>query len=394
MSTKCKNAVIGQSGGPSSAINSTLSGAILGLLDCSYVDTVYGMKNGIEGFLKKDLVILNSVPRDEIYALAKTPACALGSCRFKLSDEHMAEIFSILEEFNIGYFFYIGGNDSMDTVNRLDKYAKEKSIDVKFIGIPKTIDNDLPLTDHTPGYGSCAKYVATTVLELERDISSYNKPSVTIVEVMGREAGWIGCACALPKYITGTGCDLIYLPESDFSVDRFLSDTENALKIKNNVLCCVCEGIGLGENANGQRDNFGHSFLNGTGKYLEKLVLDYLGCKTRAIEINLLQRCAFHSSSLTDLCESVKIGYSAIDFALCGISGVCLGFERLKGEYGVKVVCNPCDLVANKTKKVPKSFINSEKNGVNEKCIEYLYPLIQGEVQLEYKGGLPNYFKF
>ena len=163
----------------------------------------------------------------------------------------MAEIFSILEEFNIGYFFYIGGNDSMDTVNRLDIYARENSIDVKFIGIPKTIDNDLPLTDHTPGYGSCAKYVATTVLELERDISSYNAPSLTIVEVMGREAGWIGCACALPKHITGKGCDLIYLPESDFSVDRFLGDAENLLKRKSNVLCCVSEGIGLVKDENG-----------------------------------------------------------------------------------------------------------------------------------------------
>ena len=390
-----KNAIVGQSGGPTCAINATLSGIIKGAQ--GKFQKLYGMKNGILGLLQDRVVEFNSLfgREEELSLLEMTPSVALGSCRYKLPEELDApvyeEIFNMLDRYSIGYLFYIGGNDSMDTVTKLSAYAKKKSLDVSIIGVPKTIDNDLILTDHTPGYGSAAKYVATTTYEIARDISSYNMPSVTIVEVMGRDAGWIGCAASLSRHYFGKGSDLIYLPEMDFSVEKFLNDTDNLLLRKKNILVSISEGVRLGK-AGEAVDAFGHKQLAGVGKLLENEVKKGIGCKVRSVELNLPQRCAGHLASKTDIEESVYIGKHAVDLALLGLSGIMASFERKKGEYGVDVLYAPAHLVANRIKHVPKDFINAHQNFVTEKCIEYVSPLIMGEMKVKYVMGMPHHF--
>ena len=390
------NAIVGQSGGPTGTINASLAGLLLGLV--GNVDKLYGMKNGISGFLKNNIVELNYLLKDsaKLSLLKDTPGAFLGSCRTRLPDDLDSvvykEIFDRLESYNIGYFFYIGGNDSMDTVAKLSAYAKKNSIDVSIIGIPKTVDNDLVLTDHTPGYGSCAKYVATSVCELWQDVSSYDLPSVTIVEVMGRDTGWIGCACALPMHHFGYGCSLIYLPESDFSKEHFLCDVERELSRGKPMLIGICEGINTNDSENGV-DAFGHSALAGVGRMLEKSIKDNFKCKTRTVELNLPQRCASHICSLTDLLESEAIGKAAAELAISGKSGKMPAFVRKSGEYGVDIVDVDAYLVANKIKRVPKEFINVSGNFVTDKCIEYLAPLILGERIIQLDGGLPRHLK-
>lgn len=389
------NGIVGQSGGPTSAINATLSGVIRG--SRGKLNKLYGMQNGIAGLLEGKIVELNPLFEDEeaLSCLELTPAAALGSCRFKLPKDLKSyvyeEIFKVFDKYEIGYFFYIGGNDSMDTVAKLSAYAKEKRIDVSIIGIPKTIDNDLVLTDHTPGYGSAAKYVATTVYELARDIAAYSQPSVTIVEVMGREAGWIGCACALSSHYFGKGADLIYLPEMEFSVEGFLDDVRSLLCCKNNLLVCVSEGISL-ENGDNTLDPFGHKQLAGVGKLLEVAVRKAIGCKVRSIELNLPQRCSGHLTSATDITESVRIGKRAVEVALMGQSGKMVAFKRKAGEYAVEIDLVDATIVANAIKHVPAEFIDNEHKTVTEKCIEYIAPLIMGETRVKYVMGLPHHF--
>ena len=396
MANANRNAVVGQSGGPTSVINATLAGIIKGAYDSGCIDLIYGMKNGIDGFIKEDLISLDFLNDKDLSLLSLTPSGALGSCRYKIpNDKSLYEkIFTVFEKYRIGYFFYIGGNDSMDTVAKLSAYATENGIDVKIVGVPKTVDNDLVLTDHTPGFGSAAKYVATATLEIARDILSYNKPCVTLIEVMGRDTGWLTCAAALPMDICGVGCDLIYLPEANFSTEAFLSDIDKALSQKNNVLCAVSEGVALVKDNTRGTDQFGHIFLNGTGKYLESLVRRSMGVKSRGIELSLMQRCSGHLASKTDVEESYKIGYEAVKLAQSGMSGITLGFEREKGEYRVDITYSLAKSVANRTKYLPKSFINITKNGVTNKCIEYLYPLIQGETDVKYEKGLPLHYRF
>ena len=391
------NAVVGQSGGPTAAINATLSGVIRGAFQSDKIDTLYGMVNGVEGLLSGNLVNLNYLKGDEdsLARLSITPASALGSARYRLPLDleslEYEKIFKVLSDNNIKYVFYIGGNDSMDTVCKLSRYAKEKSLDVSIMGVPKTVDNDLALTDHTPGFGSSAKYLATTVCELGYDVSVYNVPSVTVLEVMGREAGWLGCACALPKHFCGVGADLVYLPEGDFKLDRFLADVENQIKISRNVLVAVSEGVNT--LSTGVEDAFGHKDISGIGKKLSDAVKLELGCKTRGIELSLPQRCAAHLLSRTDIEESIYIGQRAVDFALEGESGKMASFKRRAGQYGVDVIPVDASLVANEIKHVPKEFINSAGNFVTDKCIEYLSPLIMGEINVNYKSGLPHFFR-
>ena len=405
-----KNAVIGQSGGPTSAINATLAGVIEGCMEIEGIDAVLGMKNGVEGFLREDFINLNGIFSDKsnFEKLSLTPAAALGSCRLKIKEEAQFEkIFEVIEKHNIGYFFYIGGNDSMDAVAKLEKYRAEKKpdADVKFIGVPKTIDNDLCVTDHTPGFGSAAKYIACTVAEVARDCAVYTQKAVTIIEIMGRDAGWLTASAALAKELTGMGADLIYLPEVPFDSDEFIKDVNNLLSggEKPYVIVAVSEGIKNkdGEYAakaamSGAVDTFGHAYLSGTGKYLENLVREKIGCKCRSIELNLMQRCSSHRASKTDIDESVTIGKAAAKAAEEGKSGRMMAFLRDENspEYKISITDVDISKAANLVKSIPAEFISEDGKNVNEKCINYIKPLIKGECAVKYKDGLPLFFSF
>ncbi len=407
-------AVIGQSGGPTAAINASLAGVINGLLDNKdTITTVYGMKNGIEGFLKEDLINLSEVfsilgdkENDKLRCLSLTPAAALGSCRKKLpSPESDPEFFECLvdlfKKYDIRYFFYIGGNDSMDTVAKLTAYTKEHDYDMRIIGVPKTIDNDLCGTDHTPGFGSAAKYIATTMQEIIRDCSVYTVPAVTIVEIMGRDAGWLTTAAAIPGPVNGYGPDYIYLPEKTFSLDKFIEDVKTALNKHPNVVIAVSEGIRfedgryVGEGTqSGVADVFGHKYLSGTGKALELYVKEQIGCKVRSVELNISQRCASHIASKTDISESFGVGDSAANCAVNGSTGCMMSIVRLEGEYGISYEPREIFGIANAVRCVPGEYINDEGNHVTDACINYLLPLINGEVQHKYNMGLPEIFVF
>ena len=311
------------------------------------------------------------------------------------------EIFEIFKKYNIRYFFYIGGNDSMDTVSKISKYAKKCNYKIQVIGIPKTIDNDLIITDHTPGYGSASKYISTVIQEIAADISAYLCQSVTIVEIMGRDSGWLTASCGLPKYFGNRGADLIYLPEVNFKDEAFIDAVKNALLIKPQILVCVSEGIRyqngkyVGEkNQSGIKDVFGHNYLSGTAKVLENLVKEKIGCKTRSIELNLPQRCASHLASETDVLESIELGKYAVKCAEENISGKMVIYQRQNTKnYKIDLSYEDVDKIANKVKYVPKDFINQEDNNVTTKCMEYIAPLIKGERKLKYKNGLPVHFR-
>lgn len=409
-------AVIGQSGGPTAAINASLAGVICGLLDNRDIaTTVYGMKNGIEGFLKEDIIDLSGIfssggkiDEEKISLLKSTPAASLGSCRKKLpkeSDdpEFYEKLFSLFKKYNIRYFFYIGGNDSMDTVAKLTEYS-EKNADweIKIMGVPKTIDNDLDCTDHTPGFGSAAKYIATTVSEIIRDCSVYTVPAVTIVEIMGRDAGWLTASAALCGRVTGYAPDYIYLPERHFSWDEFLVDVKAALDKHPNVVIAVSEGLRcsdgryVGEGTqSGVADVFGHKYLSGTGKALELFIKDKIGCKVRSVELNISQRCAAHLASKTDIDESFGVGYAAAKAALEGETGSMMTMVRAdEKDYEISFAPRKIKGIANAVKCVPDSFINERGNYVTEECIDYILPLIQGENPVVYKNGLPVFFTF
>ena len=398
------NAIVGQSGGPTAAINATLSGVIRASHASSEIEKLYGMKNGIEGLLDGKIIDLSYLLGNEksLYTLESTPACALGSCRKKLptcteNEEIYKKILSHLKSFNIRYIFYIGGNDSMDTVKKLSDYFQAINSEIRVIGIPKTIDNDLCGTDHTPGYGSAAKLVATAMHEISADCAVYSVNAVTIVEIMGRDTGWLTSAAALPKYFTGTGVDLIYLPESPFSSERFIRDVKEELTTHPNVLIAVSEGIKY-ENGmyasmgvrGGSADDFGHASLGGVAKNLEALVRRQIGCKVRSVELNITQRCSSHIASKTDIDESVAVGAYAVKAATDGETGKMVSISR-KGADVYEIALNLVDAerVANNVKAVPTEFINERKNGVTPALIEYASPLILGERMIEYKNGIP-----
>ncbi len=400
------NAVVGQSGGPTAAINATLSGVIRGALDAKdVIGTLYGMRNGIEGFLNESLVDLTKRFADisELECLEHTPAAALGSCRRKLKDpdtdrETYERIIEIFKKYNIRYFFYIGGNDSMDTVLKLSKYAEKCDYELRVVGVPKTIDNDLMATDHTPGFGSAAKYVATTVKEILRDISVYTMKAVTIVEIMGRDAGWLTASAALPE-LSGGGADLIYLPEKIFDLDKFIQDVTQVLEKKPAALVAVSEGVRFADGSyvgegsqSGAVDVFGHKYLAGTGKVLEQTVKERIGCKVRSVELSLPQRCAAHIASKADIDESVMIGKAAVSAAIDGNTGVMMIFVRNDGEsYSVHTEIADISKIANEIRTVPDKYINAGENGITEAGLHYLAPLIEGEITLEYEHGLPKH---
>lgn len=402
------NAVVGQSGGPTSVINASLAGVIIGSCKSKCIDKLYGMQNGIEGLILGRLIDLSILYGDgeALSILQSTPACALGSCRKRLPEitgnsEVYEKIFDIFKSHNIRYFFYIGGNDSMDTVHKLNQYAKKSNYEINFIGIPKTIDNDLVITDHTPGYGSASKFIATVIKEISLDVSSYLCNSVTVVEIMGRDTGWLTCAAGLPKYFGSHGADLMYLPEIPFDNHSFISSLNELLIKKPSILVAVSEGIKYsnGEYVSiskqgGIKDAFGHEYLSGSANVLKSLISDKIGCKVRSIELNLPQRCAAHMLSLTDVSESVQAGKFAVRCAENGISGKMVAFKRKNTEnYEIELICEDVRKIANQIKYVPSEFISSEGNYVTKKCMEYLAPLIQGEINIKYENGLPVHFK-
>ena len=404
---KKRNCIIGQSGGPTAAINASLAGVIYGAKCSNEYENVYGMIHGIMGLLENRYIdLLKEFDSDEkINALKQTPAMYLGSCRFKLptykeNEETYVKLFEILEKLEITDFFYIGGNDSMDTVMKLDDYAQSINSPIKFIGIPKTIDNDLMGTDHTPGFGSAAKYVASSILEVVHDSLIYQLKSVTIIEIMGRNAGWLTAAAALARNEYNDAPDLIYLPEVVFDKERFLRDIHEVFERKNCVVIAVSEGI---KDANGnflddnskyaKKDAFGHVLHSGTGKMLESLVFKEFQCKVRSIELNVLQRCAMHIASKTDLDESFVIGQKAIDTALANKSGHVMGFKRISNNpYQVDYISSDVRKIANLEQKIPTEWINKDGNNITQELYDYLFPLIQGEVNVNYQNGIPAYY--
>lgn len=401
-----KNLIAGQSGGPTAAINSSLYGVVSeALKHTEEIDHVYGMVNGIEGFLNGTFLdFQEALPGEQLLALTWTPGAYLGSCRYKLpeslEDPVYPKLFQKFEEMNIGWFFYIGGNDSMDTVSKLSRYAEKISSDIRVIGIPKTIDNDLVETDHTPGFGSAAKYVASTVREIAIDASVYdNKKSVTIVEIMGRHAGWLTAASALARKFEHDNPVLIYLPETDFDQDAFIEKVRTSLETTPNLVVCISEGIHdntgtfICEYSNDVgTDTFGHKMLTGSGKYLENLVKERLGVKVRSVELNVCQRCSSSMLSKTDQKEAIASGAYGVKAALNGASGKMVAFERLDGDdYQIDYVLKDVNVICNQEKCVPATWITADGSDVTEDFIRYARPLIQGEVTVPTEDGVPKF---
>ncbi len=400
------NIAVAQSGGPTCAINASLLGVFRQGLKESSIEHIFGSFNGIEGIISDNLIDLNSVIRndDDMELLRQTPSTCLGSCRYKLPDDENSrvyeEIIKCFKRHGIGAFFYIGGNDSMDTVSKLSAYTEKYGIDVKIIGIPKTIDNDLEYTDHTPGFGSAAKYVATSVQEIVRDSSVYSIESVTIVEVMGRHAGWLTASSCVLRANGESAPHLIYLPESKISEEKFLSDVNAQLQVHKAVVVAVSEGLKL-ERANSEKtygsglvDNFGHEYLSGIGKILENIVRDKIGCKVRSIELNVMQRCSSHISSKTDIDEAELIAEKAVSCAVEGKSGIAMIFRRiLNHPYTVVIDSVKASNIANKERFFPKEWINKECNNVLDCAVDYFLPLIHGEQIIRMKNGMPIHFK-
>ena len=410
------NAVVGQSGGPTAAINATLAGVIRGALDeiskeDGAIARLYGMRNGVDGLLREDIVELDKLfapDADGKYTaldrLTLTPAAALGSCRKKLpaagakdEAEIMDKLFAIFAKYDIRYFFYIGGNDSMDTVAKVSAYAEKVGYPMRVMGVPKTIDNDLVGTDHTPGFGSAAKYIAVTMQEILRDTAVYTVPAVTIVEIMGRDAGWLTASSALGRVVSGMEPDLVYLPERAFSYEEFFTDLRRVLAVHPNVVVAVSEGLQcadgtfVGEGTqSGAVDVFGHRYLAGTAKALELAVKAELGYKVRSIELNLPQRCAGHLVSAQDIDESLEVGRHAVMAAVEGASRQMMTINRVSDQpYAFEIGHEDIFKIANQTKCVPAEFINERGNHVTDECLRYLLPLIKGERYPEYVDGLP-----
>lgn len=401
-----KNAVVGQSGGPTAVINASLYGTVYEALNREdEIGTVYGMINGIEGFLNDQVMDMAPLEESkELELIRTTPGSYLGSCRYKLpedlNDPVYPQLFARFEAYNIGYFFYIGGNDSMDTVSKLSRYAEKISSNIRVIGIPKTIDNDLVETDHTPGFGSAAKYVASTVREIAVDASVYdNKKSVTIVEIMGRHAGWLTAASALARKFEHDNPVLIYLPETDFDQDAFIEKVRTSLETTPNLVVCISEGIHdntstfICEYSNDVgTDTFGHKMLTGSGKYLENLVKERLGVKVRSVELNVCQRCSSSMLSKTDQKEAIASGAYGVKAALNGASGKMVAFERLDGDdYQIDYVLKDVNVICNQEKCVPVTWITADGSDVTEDFIRYARPLIQGEVIVPTEDGVPKF---
>ncbi|MGN0368788.1 MAG: 6-phosphofructokinase [Wujia sp.] len=397
-----KNCIVAQSGGPTAAINASLAGVLSGAIHSGIYSHIYGAVHGIQGVLKKNFLDLSDKDDAFIEKLTRTPAMYLGSCRFKLPDmqEDQAmyeEIFSIFQEYDIDAFYYIGGNDSMDTVAKLSAYAESISYDIRIIGIPKTIDNDLVQTDHTPGFGSAAKYIAASIREIAYDTYIYDLQSVNIIEIMGRDAGWLTAASVLARNEFSMAPHLIYLPEVAFDKEQFITDLREKVAQYKNVIVAVSEGIRDKDGnyisaTSAAADKFGHAQLSGAGKALEYIVKDTLGIKVRSVEINVLQRCAGHLASATDLSESFESGKYAVTLATQGQSGLMVTLARTDtAEYAYTLSGKPVCEIANKAKEVPVSWITEDHHDVTREMVDYLKPLVVGEVSVDIEDGIPTY---
>ena len=403
-----KNVIVGQSGGPTSVINSSLLGVFKTAKDRG-ADIVYGMVHGIKGLLDRDIVDLSAQIKNDLDMdlLKRTPSSFLGSCRYKLPDiegneETYEKIFGILNELDIYAFFYIGGNDSMDTIKKLTDYGNKIGSPIRFIGVPKTIDNDLAITDHTPGFGSAAKYIAATTKEIIRDGLVYDYPVVSVIEIMGRNAGWLTAASALSKGEDCEGVDLIYMPETVFDVDNFIAKVGELLKEERSIVIAVSEGIKV---ADGRYvceladhidyvDAFGHKQLAGTARYLTGEISKRFKVKTRAIELSSLQRCAAHVTSRIDVTEAFNAGGAAVKLAFEGATGQVITLQRVS-EDPYMCITEPADVhfIANVEKKVPREWINEDGTYVTPELVHYIRPLIQAEIAPLWVDGLPRHLK-
>ena len=395
--------IIGQSGGPTSVINASAYGAISAALAAEDITQVLGADHGITGVLSDILYDMGQEDPEELRLLCSTPSSELGSCRYKLADPDVDDtdykiILDVFKKHNVRYFFYNGGNDSMDTCDKISRFMARSGWECRVMGIPKTIDNDLVGTDHCPGFASAAKYIATSCMEVSCDSRVYPTGQVTIMEIMGRHAGWLAASSALGTRF-GSGPDLIYLPELDFDMDKFLSDVERVYKEKGNCLACVSEGIHyadgtfVSEAKASATDGFGHAQLGGLAARLAEAVKQRLDVKTRAIELSLLQRCGAHLASRNDVEEAALAGRVAVESALAGHTGQMVAFERAveNGEYVCRTKLIPLTSVANAEKKVPLSWITPEGNFVTDEFIDYALPLIQGQPDRPTEQSLPRY---
>ena len=403
------NIIVGQSGGPTSVINSSLAGVFATAKELG-AGKIYGMRNGIEGLLEERYIDMTEYIKNsmDVEILKRTPSSFLGSCRFKLptaekSPETYEKIIAVLRKLDIQHFFYIGGNDSMDTIKQLSEYAKAKNItDITFMGVPKTIDNDLAVTDHTPGYGSAAKYIASTMKEIIRDALVQPIKIVNIIEIMGRNAGWLTAASALAKGDDCEGVDLIYLPETVFDINKFVAKVQEIQKTKKQIVVAVSEGVKTADgkyvcesaSSNMLVDSFGHKQLSGTASALANVISNEIGCKTRAIEFSTIQRCASHIASLTDVNEAFIVGGIAVKAAFDGETGKVGIFQRLSNKpYLMGTSIYDVNAIANVEKTVPQEWIINDGTGVSQEALDYMRPLIQGEIYPYMVDGLPRHIK-
>ncbi len=397
--------IFGQSGGPTCVINASAYGVIKTALEAEEITKVYGASHGIVGVLNDELFVMDEEDPEELRYLLHTPSSELGSCRYKMKDPEVDDtdykrILEIFKKYNVRYFFYNGGNDSMDTCNKISRYMKSVGYECRVMGVPKTIDNDLFGTDHCPGFASAAKYIATSCMEINKDARVYDNKMIVIVEIMGRHAGWLAASAALATAY-GSGPDLIYLPECDFDMDRFLADVDELYRKNGKVFVAVSEGIHyadgsfVSEAKTSATDGFGHAQLGGLAAMLAEIVKNHTGAKVRGIEFSLLQRCGAHLASATDVEEAFTAGKVAVEKAVAGETGYMVAFERemTDGKYSCNYRLLPLESVANYEKKVPLEWINDAHNGLKEEFISYVLPLIQGEANVPKVDSLPRYAK-
>ena len=399
--------IFAQSGGPTSVINASAAGVFLEGLKSKEITAVYGAAHGIKGILNEEFYDIGKEDEKELLLLKNTPSSAMGSVRYKLKDADVDDtdykkLLEVFKKYDVRYFFYNGGNDSMDTCNKISKYMAKSGYDINVIGVPKTIDNDLYGTDHCPGFASAAKYIATTIMEINLDAKVYDTGMICIIEAMGRNAGWLTASAALANS-KGLGADLIYLPEVPFDVDKFVADVKKVLAANNNkCIVCVSEGIKnkdgvlIGEvlGKAGARDSFGHAQLGGVAANLANIIKEQTGVKTRAIELSLMQRCAAHCASATDIEETFEAGKQAVKAAVAGETDKMVCYARKPGD---KYVCEykllPLELAANTEKTVPVEWITNDGTGISDEFVKYALPLIQGEPELVKEDGLPRFAK-
>lgn len=394
-----------QSGGPTSVINASAAGVFIEGLESDMITAVYGAAHGIRGILNEEFFDMSKEDKEELLRLKYTPSSALGSVRYKLKDASVDDtdykkLLEVFKKYDVRYFFYNGGNDSMDTCNKISKYMAKSGYDINVIGVPKTIDNDLFGTDHCPGFASAAKYIATTIMEINLDAKVYDTGMICIIEVMGRNAGWLTASAALANY-KGLGADLIYLPETDFDLNKFIADVKEVCA-KNNNKCIavvsegihdkdgtlICEALG----GAGAKDSFGHAQLGGVGATLANIIKAETGLKTRGIELSLMQRCGAHIASQTDIDETFEAGRQAVKAAVSGETDKMVCYARKPGDkYECEYKLLPLELAANTEKTVPKEWIINNGTGISDEFIKYALPLIQGETQITKEDGLPRF---